>query len=508
MRKRMKIKTLIWSIIVIILYLLSVIINAVTDWFNVRFGVSFEEILFTITSPLEGSDVSFLGEAIDFVMVEVWAVIPILLIGIVISVIVLMLLGYVCAKVRVIIYKWSIVISFETIYKMGVLVMVLFLVISSVDYGFTSLDLGTYISRRVQKTTIYEDYYVNPKTAEISLIGEPKNIIYIYMESMETTYASIEEGGSQEGVNYIPHLTQLAKDNVSFSDTEMLGGGYCTTGTGWTMGALFGTTTGVPFSFPVQGNSMQFFDSFAPGITSLGDVLEEYGYKQIFLCGSDGVFAGRQAYFEQHGNYEVRDVFYARRKGYIPEDYWVWWGYEDAKLYEIAKKEIAEIAKSDIPFNYTMLTVDTHHVDGYICSNCQKNYNDQLGNVLQCADSQLHDFILWCQEQEFYEDTVIVITGDHFRMDSSLVSDKVRRMYNCIINSNTPVEGTAKNRWFTTLDLFPTTLSAMGFEIEGDRLGLGTDLFSSTPTLSEELGYDYFDAELGKYSDYYVNEFE
>ena len=89
------------------------------------------------------------------------------------------------------------------------------------------------------------------------------------------------------------------------------------------------------------------------------------------MCGSDATFAGRQTYFEQHGNYEVRDIFYAKEKGYIPENYWVWWGYEDAKLYKIAKKEIAEIAELSEPFNYTMLTVDTHHVDGYVCSKCK-----------------------------------------------------------------------------------------------------------------------------------------
>ena len=433
---------------------------------------------------------------------------PILIVLIIATVAILMILNRVYANIKIVIHKVSISVKFETLYKFGCLVMVVGLLVASVLYGFSSLDLGTYILRRLQKTTIYEDYYVNPKAAAITLEGEPKNIIYIYMESMETTYASTEDGGAQEGVNYIPYLTQLAKDNVSFSDTQMLGGAYCTTGTGWTMGALFGTTTGVPFAFPVHGNSMQFFDSFAPGITSLGDVLEEYGYKQVFLCGSDGMFAGRQTYFEQHGNYEVRDVFYARRQGYIPEDYWVWWGYEDTKLYEIAKREILEIAESDTPFNYTMLTVDTHHVDGYVCNNCENTYDAQLGNVLECADSQVYDFVCWCKEQDFYEDTVIVIVGDHFRMDSSLVADKTHRIYNCIINSGTEMEGSYQNRWFTTLDLFPTTLAAMGFSIEGNRLGLGTNLFSSTPTLSEELGYDVFDKELGKYSNYYVENFE
>ena len=52
----------------------------------------------------------------------------------------------------------------------------------------------------------------------------------------------------------------------------------------------------------------------------------------------------------------------------------------------------------------------------------------------------------------------------------------------------------AKNREFTTLDMFPTTLAAIGCKIEGNRLGLGTNLFSSERTLSEQLGMDYLNA--------------
>ena len=52
----------------------------------------------------------------------------------------------------------------------------------------------------------------------------------------------------------------------------------------------------------------------------------------------------------------------------------------------------------------------------------------------------------------------------------------------------------------------------MGFEIEGERLGLGTNLFSPVPTLCEKhgegrIGYDWLDAEVSKSSDYYKENF-
>ena len=60
-----------------------------------------------------------------------------------------------------------------------------------------------------------------------------------------------------------------------------------------------------------------------------------------------------------------------------------------------------------------------------------------------------------------------------------------------------------KRRTYATIDLFPTTLSAMGVDIEGDRLGLGTDLYSDTPTLTETMGIDYMNAQFSMNSEFY-----
>lgn len=77
-----------------------------------------------------------------------------------------------------------------------------------------------------------------------------------------------------------------------------------------------------------------------------------------------------------------------------------------------------------------------------------------------------------------------------------------RNVYDVFINTG---DFDSKNRIFNASDLFPTTLSALNVKIEGDRLGLGTDLFSSTKTLSEEFGIDYVNDEMSKKSFYYDN---
>ena len=62
------------------------------------------------------------------------------------------------------------------------------------------------------------------------------------------------------------------------------------------------------------------------------------------------------------------------------------------------------------------------------------------------------------------------------------------------------------NRQYANFDMFPTIVASMGIEIEGDRLGIGTNLFSGKQTVFEEYGRDFVNKELEKGSELYNNE--
>ena len=53
------------------------------------------------------------------------------------------------------------------------------------------------------------------------------------------------------------------------------------------------------------------------------------------------------------------------------------------------------------------------------------------------------------------------------------------------------------------LDVFPSTLASLGVKIEGDRLGLGTNLFSDKESIIVKYGIDKLNEELKKKSPYY-----
>ena len=371
----------------------------------------------------------------------------------------------------------------------------------------SQLNVLAYMETTATESDFIEDHYVNPNTVSLRFPKQKRNLIYIFLESMENTFSDMTAGEPITD-NYIRELTALANGNINFSNTAGMGGAYSYLGTTWTAAAMATQTSGIPVKMEVAADEDAYGagEDFLPGIVSLGEILEQNGYAQCLLVGSDAEFHGRKEYFLQHGNYDIVDINSLKEGERLPEDYWVWWGFEDQKLFSFAKEELTRLAAGDQPFNFTMLTADTHFPDGYECPLCPDTYEEQYANVLSCSSQQVYEFISWIEQQPFYENTTIVISGDHLTMDAHFLDDidedYTRTIYNCIINAPvTPLQ--EKERKFGTFDMFPTTLAALGVNIEGDRLGLGTNLFSAKLTLTEIYCYEKLDEEIQKNSDFY-----
>ena len=368
-----------------------------------------------------------------------------------------------------------------------------------------------YIKQRMDTTNLYDDYYVDPKTAKVTFPEKKRNLIYIYLESVENSYADPAHGGVSVD-NLIPELTELSLKYENFGDkgSNFLYGPSPVSQNAWTMASLVGQTSGIPINFGFDSVIMQEgVNEYLPGAFNLGDMLKREGYDLCYMIGSDARFAASDVYMRTHGDYEIRDYYYYRDNGLLPRGYFVWWGFEDHKLFEFAKDYLTEASASDKPFALTLMTMDTHFTDGYTCVHCDDEYAEPYSNVIACSSRHVGAFVKWVQEQPFYENTTIVVIGDHPTMDSAYYNrlmysskDYERRNYLAVINS--AVENPCDDaRFFQVIDMYPTTIAALGATIEGDRLGLGTNLFSTKPTLYEELGKEYFDAEIMKNSSFY-----
>lgn len=397
----------------------------------------------------------------------------------------------------------------KTVSRITALVLSLVMIV----HAAVSTGLPVYIYGMFVESPLFEEKYVDPDSVDIAFPEEKRNLIYIYLESMETTYLSKELGGGED-VNLIPELYELAAQNINFSDNGDVGGFLPVNGATWTIAAMVAHTAGVPLKTPPgisENDYGQDNGGFLPGITSITDILDREGYYQTLMVGSVASFGGRKQYYSQHGAEYIYELTTARKDGIVPGDYFVWWGMEDKYLFEYAKQELLKISQKDQPFAFSMLTVDTHHIGGYKCEYCQDVHEEQYENVMSCSSKQVAAFVEWLRQQDFYDNTTIVITGDHPSMDNgyferNVDEDYTRRIYNCFINSAVDTQH-SKNRQFSALDMFPTTLAAMGCRIEGEKLGLGVNLFSGQPTLIETMGYERFDHQLALDSDYYAEQF-
>ena len=445
-------------------------------------NLTMDELVYHMTAPLEGTNDGMIQEYLDVCAVP--AILMLLLV-------VILFIAWRTKK------RWYVV--------MGASIIVPIIVSGvSVHGAWNELDVGSFVDGQSTYSSFIDDNYVDPADVALTFPEQKRNLIYIFLESMEMTYADKENGGAFDK-NVIPELTELAQENEDFSgEDKELNGGYAMTGATWTMGAMFAHTSGIPLSISIDGNDMNTQEHFFAGAVTLGDILESAGYCQNLMIGSDATFGGRRLYFTEHGNYNIYDYNFASENGLIPPDYRVWWGYEDEKLFSFAKDKLTELSQQSTPFNFTMLTVDTHFEDGYPCELCTDEFGDnQYANVMACSSRQVKELVDWIQQQDFYENTTIVIAGDHPTMDKDFCEDVdddyTRKVYTTYINPAAELETTEK-RNYTTFDNFPTTLAALGVKIDGNRLGLGTNLFSSTQTLTERFGIDKMESELKKKS--------
>ena len=289
------------------------------------------------------------------------------------------------------------------------------LIAGSAGYAWNRLELGEYVKNQLDDSSFIEDNYADPKAVDIEFPEKKRNLIYIYLESIESTYADSASGGAFS-YNNIPELTELSKEGENFSGgEELLNGGRVMPATTFTMGGIFAQSAGLPLKvdlgekfYDARGsfNKMNTQDTFFKKVTSLGDILEDAGYKNVFMLGSNATFGGRRLYFSQHGNYEIDDYKWAVEQGIIPEDYYVFWGMEDSRLFAAAKDRVTELAKGDQPFNFSLLTVDTHFEDGYKCSLCREDYPDNdYANAIACSSRQVSEFVRWIQKQDFYKES-------------------------------------------------------------------------------------------------------
>lgn len=468
-------------------------------WVYFTYGnISLDSIIYQMNAPMTGTSPTY------FISYGVQALLP----AVIVLLVIILLTGRVGHAIARLIGKKakSVYQGYEKtsgfLHRFMLHASIVVLIISG-TYIVEACDMIDYIKNKSVESQIYEEYYVDPETAELTFPEKKKNLIYLYVESLEKSLESQDVGGGKKD-NIIPNLTQIQKENVAPADADGKQAHTLNGGT-WTIAGMVSQTASVPLMFGINGMDYNRNGKFLPGAYSLGQVLKDQGYHNEMITGCEGEFAGTDLYLKQHGDYEILDPAAAVEKGYIPEGYCKNWGFEDITMFEILKQEITQKYEAGILFNITAATMDSHGDDVYICDKCDPSYTDDHDKVFHCTDDQVSEFVRWFEQQPCYEDTTLVISGDHLSMTNHYYDDckdYQRTVFNVFVNPSVD-KNVSYTKTYCTLDMYPSTLAALGVKIKGERLGLGTNLFSDQPTLCEVIGRDEFNSKLAQSSSFY-----
>ena len=340
--------------------------------------------------------------------------------------------------------------------------------------------LDTFIRGIGEKSYIYENEYVSWTDDEKS--SSKRNLIILYLESMEDNYRH-----DKNGDNLLPELSKLYDKNYHFDDFVQLEHTFATI-----LSQVAGLC-GVIYKNDFSNNDISSVsNNTLANAICMPDVLAKKGYNTFFIKGASlnftmtGKIMAQHSFKELLGWHELKNIPGIKKGN--------GWGISDNSLYEIIKQKLSQLAKQDKPFLAVITTLDTHFPDTFFDNKCTREFNDER-DAVKCADKMATDFIKWVQKQDFYQNTTIVIVGDHINNSVSHSGDEI---FNVIIN---PVEGLQKqpHKW-TTLDLAPTMLEAIG--INAPKFGLGRSLWQKEPTLIEKYGKK-LDWEFYKNSEFY-----
>lgn len=323
------------------------------------------------------------------------------------------------------------------------------------------------------------DYFAEPEidaqqlAVTQSATGVPKNLVVIFLESMETSLGDDELFEA----NMLAPVEQVTDGWESIPALEEYPGG------GWTMAGIVGTECGVPLRGAGVGendiNSNEIgaeAAAYLPGATCLGDVLSEAGYTNIFLGGADAQFASKESFLRSHGYDEVKDLRYWEKSG---ETEFGTWGLSDRALMEQAKDEVTRLHNSGQPFNLTMLTLDSHE-PAHLYDYCPLTTDVEMTSVFRCSMEQVAGFVGYLEEMGYLEDTVVVLTGDHPKMLAEggdfweeLAGNQDRTLFNRLWS---PDGVTIARERTDQLSMYATTLDLLGLGRSDNRAGIGVSV--------------------------------
>lgn len=316
-----------------------------------------------------------------------------------------------------------------------------------------------------------EGAYVDPRNVKVSGTGT-KNLLIIYCESIEETFGRSDVMGEDLLAPVRPSIEEpdLRIDQMPGAD--------------FTIGGIVASQCGIPLkSISILSGNLTGWalDRYLPGAVCLGDYLKADGYHNVYYNGSSGVFSGLNKFFLSHGYQEFMGKEEWIEKKHVDPATMNTWAMYDSDMVDRSIARIDELMASGKKFSFALSTMDTHE-PGFLSPPCvDEGFSENWAGYVKCSLSQVERLLKHIRDKGWEDRFVILVMGDHQARMAEMDDVELKRVKGRYVLCSLQRDATLKpeRTIITHFDLFPTILAALGFSVQGDRLGFGYNVFST-----------------------------
>ncbi|TDL35479.1 LTA synthase family protein [Jeotgalibacillus sp. S-D1] len=314
---------------------------------------------------------------------------------------------------------------------------------------------------------------------EMTGIAKDRNLIVVKLESTQNFVINNEMNGEV----ITPFLNELTKDE----DTIYMDNFYHQTEQGKTSDSEFLLDNSL---YPL-GRGAVFFTHSGNEYQTLTDSLNDEGYFTSAMHANNKSFWNRDIMYENFGY----DRYYSLPDYTVGEGQSVNWGMKDIPFFQQSVEHMKEM---DQPFFSKMLTLTNHHpfyldeedkfIDEYDSNSGTLNRYFQ---TVRYTDEAIKEFFTSLKESGLYEDSIIVMYGDHYGisenhnaamsqyLDKEITPFESAQLQRVPLFIHVPGTGVGEVNHKLTgqIDLKPTIQNLLG--IKSDKsIQFGQDIFS------------------------------
>lgn len=330
-------------------------------------------------------------------------------------------------------------------------------------------------------------YYKENYTEKYKGIAKGKNVIVLQLESIQEFLYNAKINGKA----ITPNMNKFLDENIHI--TNMQSQSYTSTAD-----SEFSVQTSL---YPLE-NGLSFSKYWNAQYEDLFSIMTNNNYHTVYMHGNEGSFWNRE---KVYNNFDIDEIdfidHFEDKSEYIM-------GYlSDELLY---KQAISDIKKYKKPFFMNILSASSH--TGFTLDGLSEEKREKMvtidvgdykgtviGNYLESAnyaDYQFGMFINELKKNKIYDDTVILIFGDHYgvRQDEWSLYDYLSKECNIELNDiqkkinftnvlagiHIPgVKSSIISKPVSKLDIKPTIISILGIKADESDITLGMSIFSN-----------------------------